>query len=466
MSPRSTHAESSHVLLASGFGDAVSGGGLFALEGSAAQRIDRVSTKGLAFDGRRLARVLRCIPESAHLAELVVYDAHGVQKYLRLDEAPACHDIAWDGENVVAVSPWDNAVRWFSPGGEVVRQVRYPGPTDVWHINCLARRDGIWYATLFGAFRTFRAWVPQARSGEGRIVELDTGRTVVEGLTAPHSPRWVDGMWLVCNSQCDELLAFDGDSGRLLHRVPCEGWTRGLAYDDDFFYVGACRRRATAESFGHARIVVIDRRTWLPVEQIALPVQEIYDLTFVSREVLAGARRGFDVNPLRSAEFRQLRILSELGCEQPRTLWPSGDPLPRTEFRFSIAAELPATCSAGALIELPVRVSNRSASFFTNTAPAPVYVSYKWLDPRTGSYLDQRRAYRTWLPRTVFPNESVDVIARIIVPTCTGKARLRVTLVQEGVSWFDELDQSGAAEGDVEITAALPAPPDDAPMIT
>ena len=239
-----------------------------------------------------------------------------------------------------------------------------------------------------------------------------------------------------------------------------------MAYDDDFFYVGACRRRASAESFGHASIVVIDRRTWRPVEQIAVPAQEIYDLTFVSGDVLAGVRRGFDVNPLRTAESRQLRILSELGCEQPRTLWPSGDPLPSGEFRFGIAAQLPSACSAGALIEIQVRVTNRSASFFTSAAPAPVYVSYKWLDPRTGAYLDDRRAYRTWLPRTVFPNESVDVIARIIVPARTGAARLRVTLVQEGVSWFDDHDQTGAVEGDVEIAAALPAPPDEAPTVT
>jgi hypothetical protein len=39
----------------------------------------------------------------------VVYDAHGVQRYVRLDQAPACHDIVWDGENLVAVSPFSAA---------------------------------------------------------------------------------------------------------------------------------------------------------------------------------------------------------------------------------------------------------------------------------------------------------------------------------------------------------------------
>jgi hypothetical protein len=458
---------SSHVLVASGFDDTLHGGGLFAVEGSTARRIDRISTTGLAFDGRRLARALRCSPEAEHLTEILIYDAHGVQRYLRLDEVVAAHDIAWDGENLVVVSTGNNTVRWFSPGGEVIREVRYPGPEDSWHINCIARQEGVWYATLFGAFRTFRGWLPPSRSGEGRLVELETGRIVVRGLTAPHSPRWVDGMWLVCNSEQRELLALDADSGAVVRRVPCGDWTRGLTYDDDFFYVGACQRRAPERSADFARIVVVDRRTWQPVDQIAVPLPELYDLAFVPAAILGGIRRGFDVNPTRTSEFRQYRILTELGCEEPRALWPTGDPLPWSEFRCGVAAQLPSTCTAGELIDLPVRIVNRSASFFTSAPPAPIYVSYKWLDPQSGAYLDDRRAHRTRLSRTIFPNESVDLIARIVAPVRIGVARLRVTLVQEGVSWFDEQDPTGAVEGAIEITAAQPASPDEpTPVIT
>jgi len=453
------------VLLASGFGDDVSGGGLFAIEASRAQRIDRIATKGLAFDGKRLARILRSVAEAAELAEVVIYDARGVLHYLRLDGATSPKDVAWDGENLAVVSSWNNSVQWFSPGGKAVREIRFPGPIDCWHLNCLTRHEDVWYATMFGAFRTHRAWLPAMRKGEGKIVELETGRPVVEGLTAPHSPRWVDGMWLVCNSQERELLASDPDTGRIIRRVDCDGWTRGLAYDDDFFYVGACGRRATAESFGHAWVVVVDRDTWQPVEQIEVPAQEIYDLTLVSPEIVDGLRRGFDVNPLRTAEFRQLRVMTELGCDQPRTLWPSGDPLPWGEFRFRVEGELPEVCCAGDLIELPVRVTNRSASFFTSAAPAPVYVSYKWLDPASGAFVEERRASRTWLPRTIFPNETVEVTARIVAPSRPGAVRLRVTLVQEGVSWFDDHDPSGALEGHVEIGAALAPPLDDSPIL-
>jgi Domain of unknown function (DUF4915) len=454
------------TLIVSTLGDMYSGGGLFAVEGSQVERLDRISTTGVAFDGRRLARVLRCLADQEQLTEIAIYDARGVLRYMRLDKAPACHDIAWDGEDLVAVASWDNAVRWFSPAGDVVREVVYPGQINSYHLNCVIRHEGTWYATLFGEFRTFRAFTLPARSGQGKLVNLETGETIVSGLTAPHSPRWVDGMWLVCNSEERELRAIDAASGQIVRRVDCGYWTRGLTYDDSFFYVGGCQRRgAGGQSFGDAKVMVIDRATWKPVEQISIPAQEIYDLQFVPPEFTDGIRRGFDVNPTRTSEFRQYRILTELGNDQPRTLWPSGDPLPWGDFRCELACQLPVAAKCGDLFELPSRVTNRSASFFTNAQPAPIFLSYKWLNPQTGEYLDDNRAYRSPLPRTIFPGETVEMIARIVVPDRPGPAILRLTLIQEGISWFDEQDASSGIEQTLVIAPA-PSEPREAPRVT
>ena len=445
----------SAVLIASTFGDAVSGGGLFSVEGSRVERIDRISSMGLASDGRRLARLLRADPQELDLAEVAIYDERGVRRYLRLDETGGAHDIAWDGDALVVVSPWNNAVRWFSAAGESLREIRFPGPHDSWHVNCVTRRGERWYATMFGDLGGFRGHSPPTR-GAGRIVDLATGATVVDGLTSPHTPRWVDGLWIVCNSEAQELLAIDEATGRVVRRAQCGNWTRGLTYDDDFFYVGACQRRVTAESFGESHIVVVDRRNWEPVDRITIPAQEIYDLVFVPRSLRSGLRRGFDVNPSRSAEFRQYRLLSELGVEQPRSLWPSGDPLPWSEFRCGIACELPSVCRAGELLEIPLRVTNRSDSFFSGAPPAPIYASYKWLDPETGEYVSDKRAYRSKLPRTIFPTESVDMTVLVIAPERPGRAIARITLIQEGVSWFDDQDRHNAREFAVEITVDEP----------
>ena len=223
-----------------------------------------------------------CAPSrnEVDLAEVAIYDERGVQRYLRLDQTGGSARRRLGRRDLIVVSAWNNTVRWFSPAGRVVREIRLPGPHDSWHVNCVTRRGERWYATVFGDLGSFRGHSPPAR-GAGRIVDLTTGATVVDGLTSPHAPRWVDGLWLVCNSEAQELLAIDEPSGRIVRRVPCGDWTRGIAYDDDYFYVGACQRRATEESFGESHIVVIDRRSWEPVDRIAVPAQELYDLAFV-----------------------------------------------------------------------------------------------------------------------------------------------------------------------------------------
>jgi hypothetical protein len=442
------------VLMASGFGDAVSGGGLFAIQGSRVEQIDSISSMGLAFDGGRLARVLRCTAEDANVGEVAIYDERGVQRYLRLDDTASIHDAVWDGEDLVVVSPWDNAVRWFTPTGLIKREIRYGGPRDSRHLNCVTRRGERWYATEFGASDAFRGWNASTHKYQGRIIDLETGATVVGGLSSPHSPRWIDGLWIICNSAECELVAIDEASGRIVRRVPCEHWTRGLAHDDDFVYVGACMRRATQESFGSSQIVVIDRHTWTVADRILVPVQEIYDLIFTSPALLDGCRRGFDVNPLRTREFRQHRILSELGVDQPGRLWFSSDPLPWSDFRCRIDCEVPDTLTAGELVDVSVQVTNMSNSVFTTAPPAPVYVSYKWLDTDTGASFDDRRAWRSKLPRPVFPAESIAMTALIGTPQRAGKAILKITLIQEGISWFDEQAIGNAAQFTVEIVAA------------
>jgi hypothetical protein len=47
--------------------------------------------------------------------------------------------------------------------------------------------------------------------------------------------------------------------------------------------------------------------------------------------------------------------------------------------------------------------------------------------------------------------------ARVVAPTVTGTAILRLTLLQEGISWFDDQDPSNAIEFTVQIGPAEPA---------
>jgi len=438
------------MLLVSGHG-ATSGGGLAAVQGGTVTRIDSFGCTGLAYDGRRLARMLRCPPEIAPMGEVVVYDERGVLRYQRLDKVAAAHDVAWDGDNLVVVSAWHNAVQWFAPSGELIHEIRYPGPYDAWHINCLARRDGEWYATVFANFGTLRVSSGVNIRGAGKLLKLQTGQPVIEGLSAPHSPRWVDGMWVLCNSHERELLAVEAATGRIVARVPCGIWTRGLAYDDEFFYAGGSNRHVAGKLEGGGEVVVVDRRSWQVVDRLLLPFDEVYELLVAPASLLPGLQRGFDVNPHRAHEIHQRQLLTGLGLEQPRRLWPSGDPLRAEDFRCSIACEIPASCIGNGLLELPVKLTNRSESFFTTAPPAPIFLSYRWLHPVTGERLPELKTYKTRLPRTVLPHETIEMTALVPVPNLPGPAILRLTLLQEGVAWFDEQDPANGIEGPTDI---------------
>jgi hypothetical protein len=452
------------VLVASAHGDGVTGGGLLALESSRFEWIDRISSTGLAFDGLRVARAFRCPPLDAQVSEIAVYDARGIRTYARLDDSAAVHDVRWDGATFMVVSPWFNAVRWYTTGGDLVREIRYPGPIDAWHINCIEQRAGVWYATVFGDSRAARGWSGTLSYGAGKLVELESGRTIAQGLSGPHHPRWIDDLWLVCNSDARELVAIDERSGRIVRRLDCGGWTRGFAYDDEYFYVGVSNgHRGPGYGRQNASVLVIDRSAWKMIETMRVPALEVYDLIFVSQALLGGLRRGFDVNPHRTGEFRQHRILAELGVDRPRTLWPTGDPLPWSDFRCTIACALPAQCIAGDMLELTLSVTNGSRSFFSTAPPAPIYVSYKWFDGSDGNEVTGVRAQRSNLPRTLFPNETVEMVAAVVVPARIGPAILRITLIQEGVSWFDDQDMENALEACVEIVTR--APVDPRPMV-
>jgi|HubBroStandDraft_1064217.scaffolds.fasta_scaffold04691_3 hypothetical protein len=144
----------------------------------------------------------------------------------------------------------------------------------------------------------------------------------------------------------------------------------------------------------------------------------------------------------------------ELGRDRARALFPRGGSLPLSDCRCTIEGALPTRWTANEMREVPLRITNRASSPLTSEPPGPVFASYKWLDPSTGTYVDGQRAHRTKLPRVVRPNDTVDVDVRIVAPAHAGCALLRITLVQEGVAWFDDQFRSAALDVAAEVGPA------------
>lgn len=440
-----------YILLASGVGGDDTGGGLFSFDGQSLTRIDRLGCTGLWCDETTFARLLWAPSDTESTAELLVYDRAGVARYARLDGVSDPHDIIWDGANYVVVSSSTNSILWFAPSGDVVRRWQAPGMGDCWHVNCLTRHRGELYASAFGRFATHRGWSGNAKHGAGMVFHLESGADVLTGLTCPHHPRYVDGSWIVCNSADHELLQLD-DDGRTQRRLQLEGWTRGIASSDDLLFVGESASREEASVGRMAAIVIVGRRDWKIVRRLDLPCREVYDLVLVPPSLAEGVRRGFRTNGLRVAEQDQYAMFDAVGVT-PRRIWATGDPLPPDACQVRITATVADELPPDEVIEVECTIENLGPEFLVTAPPHPVHVSYKWLDLETGRPVPEE-GLRTRLPRTLPPAQSARCTLKVQTPATEGRFRLSLTLVQELVAWFDDLDARNASPHEVTLVAS------------
>jgi hypothetical protein len=431
------------TLLVSGFGER-SGGGIFAVSGSRVEQVDSLSSTGLAVAGGRLARLVRSATEH-YGSELLLYDAQGVERYVRLDDVVDPHDVIWDGRHYVVASTTANSLFWLSPHGEVLRRWQAPGDGDAWHLNSLVQADGRLYACAFGHFEHHREWIGHEDDGRGIVFDVESGRDVVTGLDRPHHPRRLDGSWLICNSARRELLELD-DAGSVVRRLELRSWTRGLAIADDTLFVGESAARDRDDVGGEASIAVVSRKDWRVRDRLVVPCDEIYDIVVAPPELVEGVRRGFRTNPLRTAERDQLALFDEVGARPPR-LWATGDALAPEDCRIALSASLPPELAAGSWHEVACRIENLGASFLVSAPPHPVHISYRWVADGAAE-----EGERTRLPQSIAPRATADCVLGLRAPAEPGAYELRVTLVQEGVAWFDDLNADNALRASVRIS--------------
>lgn len=177
-------------------------------------------------------------------------------------------------------------------------------PEDCCHLNGLAMADGKpRYVTALGTTGTRQGWRENKLRG-GVLLEVESGETLLEGLSMPHSPRVVGGTLYLLNSAACELLAVDPQrrTSEVVARLP--GFARGLAVHGDYLFVGLSHLRHDHRVFGDLPIAQAGDLycgvlcLHLPTGRIAgelrylRTVKEIYDV-----QVLPGVRRPGIVSP-------------------------------------------------------------------------------------------------------------------------------------------------------------------------
>jgi uncharacterized protein (TIGR03032 family) len=178
---------------------------------------------------------------------------------------------------------------------------------DRCHLNGLALEGGrARYVTAVSRSDVADGWRDRRRDG-GCVLEVPDGRTVLAGLSMPHSPRVHRGRLWLLNSGTGFLGSVEPGGGDFRPLTFCPGYLRGLAFAGDYAVVGLSRpRRDTAftglelEDQLAARgaeprcgLLVIDLRTgdvahWLRFDGMVTELYDVAVLPGVARPMALG----------------------------------------------------------------------------------------------------------------------------------------------------------------------------------
>lgn len=446
------HSPADSLLIASGSGPGPSGWLLAIHAGKPVEIIDRIHSFGLTMVDDHLYRVLCSAPEAGTSGELLVYDEKGIASYRRIDGLADPHGAVWDGQSLVVPCSATNEILWLSPDGKINRKWRAPGEDDSWHLNGACWHDGRLFVSAFGRFPTNRELITKMRTPVGIVFDLESGTDEVTGLCCPHDPAFADSSWIVCNSSEYELVAVEPASNRRLRSVALGGWTRGLAFTNDFIYVGVSSERHKGDA-GFGSIVTLDRKTWEILERVELPCQEVQSLCVVPSGMASGLRRGFRTNSYRISVQNREDMFHATGSMQPEfkvTEMPALDAIDR-----SIAARmsLPTEVTAGQPFPVWVEFTNLGRHPLLTAIPHPVNMACKLAsagDP--ASYVETRREN---LPKPVPALGSFRWRLEVPAPATLSEYELVFTLVQEWVAWFDDVN-TGSVRGRFRVIEGTP----------
>lgn len=399
------------------------GAGLFVREPGGWRRLDHLASTGLAVspDGQQVARALWTSDDPQTHGELLISDATGVLRYLRVDELQEPHGLVWDGDHVVAVSTLRNALLWIDPAGRITRRRTFPGEGDAWHVNCPAWAGGRLVATAFGRHERHRDWAaPGAMVGGGIILDVDTGTPIATGLSAPHDPvPLAGGGWLVCDSKTHRLLRLD-TTGTLVGAAELGGWTRGVVIDGDQVHVGVSVRRWDGGD-GTASVVTLHLDDLAILSREPLPCDELFALALVPRPLVDGLAVGFSTNPAREA-----------------TLAPHGDALAagdtwdEAEIDLGLTAQCEPEHPAGRWFSVTFELASRGPQSALPVGAAAWRIGARWIaDDGTPTDTGARARW----PAPIAPGGRAAGTIRVHAPERPGTHTLELRLVQDQRRW-------------------------------
>jgi uncharacterized protein (TIGR03032 family) len=164
------------------------------------------------------------------------------------------HELAWAGDELWVVNTLFSCLCTLHEAYSFVPRWRPPFVTalaaeDRCHLNGLALVDGRpKYVTALAETDTPQGWRPN-KASSGCLIDVPGNAIVARGFAMPHSPRVYQGRVWLLDSGTGRLVVVDPATGSAEAVAELPGYTRGLAFQGSFAFVGLSKIRETS-TFG------------------------------------------------------------------------------------------------------------------------------------------------------------------------------------------------------------------------
>ena len=161
------------------------------------------------------------------------------------------HDLGWGNEGLWMANTLFSCLCTLEDGYNFVPRWRPKFITqlidqDRCHLNGLAMDSGQpKYVTVLAESDSPAGW-RVSKATTGAVIDVDSGEVVTRGLAMPHSPRIHAGKLWVLDSGNGALVTVDRVSGERQVVEAMPGYTRGLAFADQFAFVGLSKIRESS----------------------------------------------------------------------------------------------------------------------------------------------------------------------------------------------------------------------------
>ena len=174
---------------------------------------------------------------------------------------------------------------------------------DRCHLNGLAMHQGeAVYATAVSRSDTIDGWRDR-RSNGGVVIDIKNNKIICQGLSMPHSPRVYNNELWILNAGTGELGIINQTDPKNIFfeaRVFCPGFLRGLAFYQNFAFVGLSKPRyerfeglaldqrlqeTDSEPWCGIQIIDLTTRTCVDWFRIDGEVAELYDIAVIPETI-------------------------------------------------------------------------------------------------------------------------------------------------------------------------------------